>query len=232
MHCSYCLNILCSSVKTAFFLFSLFRPLAGNYIGDQYVYYGPSFTWCAVNPEWVYLLLTFVPILFGAILSFYWGAKTIIFIKDWRLNYVVEYKNALVYPIIQFVSWLPAVIDRVYHLFSGNIYFPLLMFHIIFARSQGIINAIFYGKSNYENLRNYLQNGSDIDYADPLYLRYDLSSVGSLSPTLKRDSAKGNKKSKVSFGDLYNIENNAEPIPEENESQIKMVFDEDEEQKS
>ena len=181
-------DCFCFSVNNLSFLcLNIYRPLAGTY-WNKYIYYGPSFTWCAINPESIYLLFTFLPILIGAIVSFYWGIKTILFIKDSSLNYIVEYKNALVYPIIQFVSWLPAVIDRIYNVTTGNIWFPLLLVHVICARSQGIINALFYGKSNYQNMKNYIKNGSEIDLYDPLYLKYDLSSIGSLSPTLMRSS--------------------------------------------
>jgi hypothetical protein len=61
---------------------------------------------------------------------------------------------------------------------TGEICFPLLGLHVLFARSQGLINALYYGKNSLTKLKQEINlKHSDVGFASKLLSGYDASSI-------------------------------------------------------
>lgn len=71
------------------------------------------------------------------------------------------------FPLIVFVSWLPGAVDRAYTTFTGNTSFILIMIHVIFSRSQGFLNVVFYAKSKIVDIKKKLFRSEDLGDNSP-----------------------------------------------------------------
>ncbi len=78
-----------------------------------------------------------------------------------------EFNQVLIYPFIVLITWLPASINRVIGLFGGWNYYTTLL-QVMITHSQGFWNALVYGRSKLNALREHKRykgfRDSDLNY--------------------------------------------------------------------
>lgn len=120
--------------------------------------------------------MNYIPLTIGGIISVILIVKTLRLIR--QESEVSEYKKVIIYPLIQFISILPAIISRVNDLVTGEMNFTLFLIYIITSRGQGAINALFWGKTIFKDFRKVsLGTSSFTPGGDPLFMKYDTSTI-------------------------------------------------------
>jgi len=113
------------------------------------IYYGNSFGFCGILPNDYEMLLVEIPLWSALLSSLVCVIKLMFLFTDiFQTKTVLEYKRALVYPVLMIILWLPELGNRLYFEIVGETFFPLLVLHLACTRIQGFINVIAFGKSN------------------------------------------------------------------------------------
>ena len=152
--------------------------LVGHYIGFG-PYFGNPFGICCLSPEISDLIMLQSPMWICVAIDFYYAFKVINELKmKYMSKHVIEYKSILIYPMVLVFGWLPVTVNRIVTGIRGSTYFPMLLTHVAAARIQGFLNALIYGKSEFQRIRrhfsskhNQIHKGSIDAIAKEVYLQ-------------------------------------------------------------
>jgi hypothetical protein len=150
------------------------RPAIGTMVGSN-LRFGRGIVWCSIQPNAIYILMNYIPLVFGGIASIILTIKTLRLIR--QESEVSEYKKVVIYPLIQFISVIPALAERLNDLATGQLNFTLFLIYVVASRSQGIINALFWGRSILKELKQGSIGHSSFTPGDPTFIRYDTSTI-------------------------------------------------------
>jgi len=129
--------------------------LIGHYT-NRVIYFGRTLGYCSLVPIDNAFLLIQVPRVIVMIITFVLTFKIIREIRRRLENRNInEYKKLLIYPLLLVICWLPNTLDRLIYVFHDGIVFPSLVLHLAAARIQGFLNALVYGKSEFQRIKNY-----------------------------------------------------------------------------
>jgi len=118
------------------------------------LYFGSFFGFCGILPNNYGMFLVEIPLWSGLALAVVYVIRLMFLLKDiYQTKTVMEYRNALVYPALLIISWLPDLSYRLYYQFIGEYSFVLFVLHIACTRIQGFLNVIVFGKINLKSYK-------------------------------------------------------------------------------
>jgi len=135
---------------------------------NQVLYFAPAMQFCSLVPINYAFYLIQVPKVICIIITF---VLTIKIIREMRRRFenknIAEYKTLLLYPLLLVVCWIPGTIDRlIFNINGGAVYYSLVC-HILSTRIQGFLDALVYGKSEFQRIKNHFRkDAKKIDLRD------------------------------------------------------------------
>ena len=126
-------------------------------------------------------LLFYIVVIISGIVSLYYYCKLFKYLnQSVSSQYSKEVRGFFVYPLILFISWMPAIFDLVYSDVLGNFSFTVRIIHVVASHLQGFMNALAYGII--ERFKIFITRRSDSDGAEmekPYMSVDDRDSIGS-----------------------------------------------------
>jgi len=123
--------------------------------------FGHNFGNCMIVPDIFNIWAFELPVWTMISMIFYFSCKIYSHLKGVMDDFaVIEYKSALIYPLILVVLWMPSLINRfLVDFFDIHIY-AILLLHNGCLKLQGFANAIAYGKSEFSKIKSYFEKKS------------------------------------------------------------------------
>jgi hypothetical protein len=119
--------------------------MAGILSDDEYSFNG---LYCTSFVDTYSNIILYVLIMAGSILTTYFYMKIVSILNEKG----IKTKNSMMFPIIMYVSWLPWIASYILGLFN-QLSFAMVAFEMVASHLQGLATAIFYGRSQFRNLK-------------------------------------------------------------------------------